>query len=65
MRHTSWITIFITLPRDVVDFQRIADLLEQGIPGATKVVMPGVGHMANTEDAAQFNALVLAFLADM
>jgi 3-oxoadipate enol-lactonase len=57
-------TLVIIAERDVVDFQRMADILEQGIPGATKVVMPGVGHMANMEDSAQFHALVLAFLAD-
>jgi pimeloyl-ACP methyl ester carboxylesterase len=57
-------TLVIVGERDVVDFQRIADILARGIPGAKKVVIPGVGHMANMEDPAQFNALVLAFLAD-
>jgi 3-oxoadipate enol-lactonase len=56
-------TLVIVGERDVVDFQRIVDLLERGIPGATKVVMPGVGHMANMEAPAPFNATVLAFLA--
>ena len=57
-------TLVIVGERDVVDFQRIAEILVRSIPGAKKVVMPGVGHMANMEEPAQFHALVLAFLAD-
>jgi 3-oxoadipate enol-lactonase len=57
-------TLVIVGEQDVVDFHRIADILEHGIPGATKVVMPGVGHMANMEDPARFNAMMLGFLAD-
>jgi pimeloyl-ACP methyl ester carboxylesterase len=57
-------TLVIVGERDVVDFHRIAEILARGIPGAKKVVMPGVGHMANMEDPTRFNALVLAFLAD-
>ena len=49
--------------RDLADFRAVADLLQQRIPGASKVVMPGVGHLSNMEDAAQFNTLVLDFLA--
>ena len=49
--------------RDLADFRDIADLLQRRIPGASRVVLPGVGHMSNLEDAAQFNALVLDFLA--
>jgi pimeloyl-ACP methyl ester carboxylesterase len=56
-------TLVIIGERDVLDFQRIAETLAKSIPGAVKVMMPGVGHMANMEDSERFNALVLDFLA--
>jgi 3-oxoadipate enol-lactonase len=40
----------------------IADRLAGAIPGARKVVLPGVGHMANMEDPERFNDAVLSFL---
>ncbi|HEY7490511.1 MAG TPA: hypothetical protein VIH59_05320 [Candidatus Tectomicrobia bacterium] len=58
-------TLVMVGERDVVDFQRIADILAHGIPGATKVVMPGVGHMANMEDPARFTEIVWDFLAQV
>jgi pimeloyl-ACP methyl ester carboxylesterase len=57
-------TLVIVGERDVVDFQRSADILAEQIAGATKVIMPGVGHMANMEDPTRFNEIVLEFLAD-
>jgi 2-hydroxy-6-oxonona-2,4-dienedioate hydrolase len=36
--------------------------LVQVIPGARLAVMPGIGHMPQIEDPAQFNRLLLAFL---
>jgi 3-oxoadipate enol-lactonase len=56
-------TLIIIGERDVVDFHRIADILQERIPGAKKVVMLGVGHMANMEDPERFNEIVLGFLA--
>jgi pimeloyl-ACP methyl ester carboxylesterase len=56
-------TLIIVGERDIRDFQRVAEVLHQGIPGAKKVPMPGVGHMANMEDPERFNEIVLAFLA--
>ncbi len=56
-------TLVMVGERDVPDFQRVADLLVQGIPNARKAVLPGVGHMSNMEDPAEFNALALEFLA--
>ncbi len=47
------------------DDQRIllaADFLAEGIPGARKVVIPGVAHYPNMERPAEFNRLVLEFL---
>ena len=55
-------TLVIVGERDLSDFHAIADILSAGIPGATKVEMPGVGHMSNMEDPATFNELLLEFL---
>lgn len=49
--------------RDVPDCQAIAALLQERIPQARTVVLPGAGHMSPMEDPAAFNAAVLAFLA--
>lgn len=49
--------------RDVPDCHRIAALVNEAVPGAAHVVLPGLGHMANMEDPAPFNEAVLAFLA--
>lgn len=58
-------TLIIIGERDVADFHRIADVLQERIPGAMKVVMPGVGHMANMEDPERFNETVLGFLVEV
>lgn len=58
-------TLTIVGERDLPDFQAIADTLQQYIPNAQKVVMPGVGHMSNMEDAERFNEILLSFLADL
>ena len=42
-------TLVIVGERDVQDFQTIGDVLHQRIPDAAKVVMSGVGHMANNQ----------------
>jgi 3-oxoadipate enol-lactonase len=39
-----------------------ADYLTEGIPGARKVVIPGVAHYPNMERPAEFNRFVLEFL---
>jgi 3-oxoadipate enol-lactonase len=49
--------------RDLPDFHAIADLIERDVPGARRVVLPGVGHVVNMEAPERFNALVLDFLA--
>ncbi len=56
-------TLVLVGERDLDDFQGIADLLEREIAGARKVVLRGVGHMANMEDPTRFNEVVLDFLA--
>jgi pimeloyl-ACP methyl ester carboxylesterase len=55
--------LVVTGEHDIADFQRVADALATGIPGACKVVLPGLGHLPNMEDPALFNRTVLDFLA--
>ena len=40
----------------------IADEIVRRLPGARKVVLPGVGHMCNMEDPLAFNRVLLEFL---
>jgi 3-oxoadipate enol-lactonase len=47
---------------DVPDVLRNADLLESRLPGARKVVLPGVAHMVNLERPEEFLRLVRGFL---
>lgn len=57
-------TLIIVGERDLFDFRCVADIMEERIARAKKVVMPGVGHMSNMENPEQFNEVVLEFLAD-
>jgi 3-oxoadipate enol-lactonase len=50
---------------DVPDFHAAAETITRQIPGARKVILPGVGHMANMEAPEPFNAAVLGFLAEI
>jgi pimeloyl-ACP methyl ester carboxylesterase len=56
-------TLAIVGARDLPDFHRVADLIAAQVRGARKIVLPGVGHMANMEAPARFNQVVLEFLA--
>ena len=56
-------TLVILGEHDLTDFHVAATAMEANIPGARKVVMPGVGHMSNMEDPDSFNALLTEFLA--
>ncbi len=58
-------TLVIVGDRDVPDIQRIADVLEQGIPGARKVVMTNAAHVPNMEWPDEFNRIVLDFLGGL
>jgi pimeloyl-ACP methyl ester carboxylesterase len=58
-------TLIIVGERDLPDLHDIADALEHGIPKATKLVIPGVGHMANMEAPEKFNEFVLSFLSEI
>jgi pimeloyl-ACP methyl ester carboxylesterase len=56
-------TLAIVGERDLPDFHAIAGLLQRDVPGARRVVLPGVGHVVNMEAPEQFNALVIDFLS--
>jgi pimeloyl-ACP methyl ester carboxylesterase len=58
-------TLVVVGERDLPDFQSIADRLAREISNARKVVLPGVGHMANMEDPSGFNEAALEFLAGL
>jgi 3-oxoadipate enol-lactonase len=55
-------TLAIVGELDLPDFQEIAAAVATRAPGATKVVIPGVGHLANVEQPEQFNRVLLQFL---
>lgn len=55
-------TLAIVGEHDGIDFQQIADSLSVHVPDARKVVLPGVGHLANMEAPELFNQVVLEFL---
>lgn len=55
-------TLIIFGDQDVRDILKIADILENGIPGAKKVVVPGTAHHLNMEKPEEFNRIVLDFL---
>jgi pimeloyl-ACP methyl ester carboxylesterase len=46
------------------DFHAIADILSKGIPGAQKLVIEGVGHVAPMEAPDTLVRAILAFLGD-
>lgn len=56
-------TLVVVGEREVPDFRAVAEVLVARIPGARRVVLPGVGHMVNMEDPGSFNRIVLDFLA--
>jgi 3-oxoadipate enol-lactonase len=57
-------TLVIVGERDLAYYNLpLADRLASQIANAQKVVMTGVGHMANMEDSPTFNRVVLEFLA--
>lgn len=58
-------TLVVVGEQDVPDMRAIADTLHRSIPGAQKVVLEGVGHMANLENPASFNQAVLGFLSSI
>lgn len=58
-------TLLIMGERDIEEFQAIANHISCSIPHLTKLVLPGVGHMANMEAPEAFNEAVLRFLGSI
>jgi len=56
-------TLVVVGDRDVAAMQALGARLEAEIPGARRVVVPGAAHMVSMERPAEFNRLVLDFLA--
>jgi 3-oxoadipate enol-lactonase len=56
-------TLVLVGAHDRPDITAIADTLAAGIPGAALMVLPGTAHLPNMERPAEFNRVVLEFLA--
>jgi pimeloyl-ACP methyl ester carboxylesterase len=50
---------------DTPDFRQVTELIGQQVKQARKLVVPGVGHMANMEAPEQVTQAVLAFLTGL
>ncbi len=57
-------TLVLVGEEDVDDIQRIGNVLAERIPGARHASIPDTAHVPSLERPAQFDALVLDFLAD-
>jgi pimeloyl-ACP methyl ester carboxylesterase len=57
-------TLIIVGEKDVSDVLAIADILEKGIKGAQKIMIPGSGHLVNMEKPEEFNRIVPDFLSE-
>jgi len=55
-------TLVVVGGEDLPDLLAVADQLAREIPGAQKLVLPGIGHMANMEAPNIFNDAVRQFL---
>jgi pimeloyl-ACP methyl ester carboxylesterase len=55
-------TLIITGEKDTQTIRDIGDILAEKIPGARRVVMPGVSHHLNMEHPRSFNRLLVNFL---
>jgi pimeloyl-ACP methyl ester carboxylesterase len=57
-------TLVVVGDHDVEDKLAFADRLTAEIPGARKIVIAGAAHMVSMEQPAEFNRIVLDFLAE-
>jgi len=58
-------TLIVVGDQDVRTILTIADILEKGIAGARKVIIPGTAHHLNMEKPSEFNRAVLDFLGSL
>jgi 3-oxoadipate enol-lactonase len=58
-------TLVIVGDRDVRDMHVVADRLAGGIAGARKIMMTGAAHLPACERPAEFERIVLDFLASV
>jgi pimeloyl-ACP methyl ester carboxylesterase len=56
-------TLIVVGEQDIPDVHAHSGALEAGIRGATRVVLPGSGHLPHLEVSDAFNRIVLEFLA--
>ncbi|HEU0028215.1 MAG TPA: alpha/beta fold hydrolase [Ktedonobacterales bacterium] len=55
-------TLVIVGSGDVSEVRATADDIANGIPGARKVMMEGLGHVPNMDEPEEFNRIILEFL---
>jgi 3-oxoadipate enol-lactonase len=55
-------TLILVGEGDIADVHAAAGAIEAGIPGATRIVLPGSGHLPHLEVPEAFNAAVHEFL---
>lgn len=56
-------TLAVVGDLDMPDILDIVERISREVPGALKVVIPGVAHMVNLKKPAEFNRIVPDFLA--
>jgi 3-oxoadipate enol-lactonase len=56
-------TLIVIGEHDLPDLHGIAATLQEHIPNATRIGVPGVGHVVSMEAPARLNEIVLGFLA--
>ncbi len=56
-------TLVVVGDLDMPDILDIVERIGREVPGAHKIIIPGVAHMVNLEKPAEFNRIVLDFLA--
>ena len=55
-------TLVVVGTLDMPDIDQIAHLIDQHVPGAERVYIPGVAHMVNMEKPTEFNDTLMPFL---
>jgi pimeloyl-ACP methyl ester carboxylesterase len=58
-------TLAVAGSLDMPGILEIVDKIENNIPGAQKVIIPGVAHMVNMEKPKEFNKIILDYLSNL